>query len=127
MKTRTASILATLALAAFASGCATTRPAGTDEVRIVPPAALPQGGYTLVHRIWIENWHVPFYVPWFDTQEEAVAALQAQAAMRGADALTNVSCIPVTAWYRSLQYFCHGDAVKLKPATERPFFATPSI
>jgi hypothetical protein len=100
----------------IAAGCATTsRTVPVEEVRVVDKAVLPQGSFVLVHRIWIENWHVQMYMPWFDTREQAVDALREQAASRGADAVTNVACIPVPAWTRVPKVFCHGDAVKLTP------------
>lgn len=108
----------TLALAAFLGGCATTTQA-PDAVQVVDKAVLPQGTFVLVHRIWIENWHIQNYMPWHATREEAVDALRVQAAQRGADALTNVACIPVNAFWNAPRVFCHGDAVKLTPEGQR--------
>jgi hypothetical protein len=103
-------------LGLVAAGCAvTSRTVPVEEVRVVDKAVLPQGSFVLVHRIWIENWHVQMYMPWYDTYEQAVDALREQAASRGADAVTNVACIPAPAWTRVPKVFCHGDAVKLTP------------
>jgi hypothetical protein len=101
-------------------GCAMSpRAVPYDTVRVVDKAVLPQGTFVLVHRIYIENWHVQVYMPWYDTREQALDALRTEAAARGADAVTNVSCIPVAEWTRVPKVFCHGDAVKLTPEGAR--------
>lgn len=115
---RRATALAVLALAGLAA-CASPRPYPYQDVQVVDKAVLPQGTFVLVHRIWIENWHVQAYMPLFDTREQAIDALREQAAVRGADAVTNVACIPLPKWYRGPGVFCHGDAVKLTPEGQR--------
>jgi hypothetical protein len=113
-----ASLVALLALAA--SGCASTaRGVPFESVQVVNKAVLPQGTFVLVHRIYVENWHVQMFMPWYDTYEQAIDGLRDEAAQRGANAVTNVSCIPVTAWTRAPKVFCHGDAVKLTPEGAR--------
>jgi hypothetical protein len=103
-----------------AAGCASTGASVPFEtVRVVDKAVLPQGSFVLVHRIYIENWHIQMFMPWYDTYEQAIDGLREQAAIRGADAVTNVSCIPVPAWTRVPKVFCHGDAVKLTPEGAR--------
>lgn len=108
----------TLALAALAGGCATTQ-APRESIPVVDKAVLPQGTFVLVHRIWIENWQIQIYMPWHATRDEAVDALRAEAARRGADAVTNMACIPVNAFWNAPRVFCHGDAVKLTPEGQR--------
>jgi hypothetical protein len=117
---RRAGAAAIAVLGLLAGGCVTApRAVPYDTVRVVDKAVLPQGTFVLVHRIYVENWHVQVYMPWYDTQEQALDALRAEAAVRGADAVTNVSCIPVAEWTRIPKVFCHGDAVKLTPEGAR--------
>lgn len=110
------------ALGLALAGCAGMH---AKEIQVVELGAVPQGSYELVARVWTETWMTPFWIPWHDTPAEAMEALKAQAALRGADALANAVCIPAPTAWGGMQYFCHGDAVKMRPPAERPFFTPP--
>src|SRR6476661_3135814 len=49
--------------------------------------------YEVVSRPWVDSWRSAFWVPTYPSEEQAVAALQTEAARRGADALMNVICL----------------------------------
>ncbi|MCX7891709.1 MAG: hypothetical protein N2544_04980 [Burkholderiales bacterium] len=104
------------------AGCA-----GMDakDVKVVELGAVPQGSYDLVARVWTETWMTPFWIPWYATEADAMEGLKSQAALRGADAVANAVCIPAPTAWGGTRYFCHGDAVKMRPAADRPFFTPP--
>jgi uncharacterized protein YbjQ (UPF0145 family) len=59
-------------------------------------------------------------VPTFASQEQAIAALQAEAARRGADGLLNVNCLDQGRWNWSSKaepaFLCYGIAVRMRPS-----------
>jgi hypothetical protein len=75
--------------------------------------------YEVVARLWGDSWRSAFWVPTFPTQEQAIAALQTEAARRGADGLLNVSCRDEGPWRWSSSaepaFFCYGIAIRLRP------------
>jgi len=123
MTLRAMTMAAVLAAAAMAAGCAGTM--ASKDVRVVELGEMPQGSYDLVERIWVGTWHTPFYVPWYADRQDAIEGLKTQASIRGADGLANVVCIPAPTWWGGERVFCHGDAVKMLPAKDRPFFTVP--
>lgn len=76
--------------------------------------------YEVVARLWGDSWRSAFWVPAFPTPEQAIAALQTEAARRGADGLLNVSCRDHGPWSWSSSgepaFFCYGIAIRLRPA-----------
>lgn len=123
MRLRAMTSACVLVAAAMTAGCAGTT-SGKD-VRVVELGEVPQGSYDLVERIWVGTWYTPFYVPWYSSEQGAMEALKSQASMRGADAVANAVCIPDRSWWGGQSFFCHGDAVKMRPAEDRPFFTVP--
>jgi hypothetical protein len=124
MKLRAMTVAVLLAGLAAIAGCVSTTE--SKDLRVVELGEVPQGSYDLVERIWGNTIYTPFYVPWYTTREGAMDGLKTQASMRGADAVANAVCTPATTWWGGTRYFCHGDAVKMRPAAERPFFTIPN-
>ena len=123
MKLRAISIAWLMSAVAVTAGCAGTT--GGKDLRLVELGEVPQGSYDLVERVWGNTWYTPFYVPWYATEQDAMAGLMTQASIRGADAVANAVCTPAATWWGGTRYFCHGDAVKMRPAADRTFFTIP--
>jgi len=74
--------------------------------------------YEIVGRPWVDSWRSAFWVPRFPTQELAVAALQTEAARRGADGLVNVNCLDQGRWTWSSNtepaFICYGIAIRFR-------------
>ncbi len=72
--------------------------------------------YDVVSRLWgdASGWWLPTH----PTQEQAIVALQAEAAKRGADALFNVTCLDQgrARWYQAPApaFLCYGIAVRVR-------------
>ncbi len=117
-------------LSAIVAGvlCALCAGAGIAQSNIEPPAPrlktygfgdIGMGRYEVVARLWGDSWRSAFWVPTFPTQEQAIAALETEAARRGADGLLNVSCRDQGPWSWSSSgepaFLCYGVAIRLRP------------
>jgi uncharacterized lipoprotein YmbA len=113
-------IAALLSLAA----CASSPPADTlwnPPVIAVYEADPFAGKYEIVGRLWIDHWRSSLRVPAYSKREEAIVAMQNEAARLNADALVSVSCLDQRV-SRSPQtvepaFICYGVAVRL-PRTQ---------
>ena len=80
---------------------------------------LTPGRYEVVSRQWGDAWRSAFWSPTFPTREQAVAALNNEAAARGADALLNVYCLDQGRWKGSSNtepaILCYGIAIRVRP------------
>jgi len=76
------------------------------------------GSYTIVKRIWVEDWRSAFYVP---TREDLASARQAvidRAARAGAEAVVNLACVNGRGSFNAGGFYCYADAVRAKqPST----------
>ena len=76
--------------------------------------------YDVVTRLWSDSWRSAFWVQTFPTEEQAIAALQTEAASRGADALLNVSCRDQgsSTWWSTTgpAFLCYGVAIRFRPS-----------
>ena len=90
-----------------------------SPVRIYDLGELHMSRYEVVGRPWTDSWRSAFWLPTFPTREQAVAALQDEAARRGADGLFNVNCLDQGRWMWSSgtepAYLCYGTAIRLRP------------
>jgi hypothetical protein len=99
----------------FLMALTTTAVAAPDEVRIYEPGTLTSDRYQIVARLWVESWRSAFQVPTHAARAEAVEALKAEAVQRGANALTNLSCLTDDAPFPgSGPHFCYALAVRTK-------------
>lgn len=93
----------------------TTAVAAPDEVRVYEPGTLTSDRYQIVARLWVESWRSAFQVPTHAARAEAVEALKAAAVQRGANALTNLSCLADDAPLPgSRPHFCYALAIRTK-------------
>ena len=76
--------------------------------------------YEVVGRPWVDSWRSAFWMPTFPSQEQAIAALQTEAASRGADGLLNVNCLDQGRWSWSSKtepaFLCYGIAIRMRPS-----------
>jgi hypothetical protein len=116
-----------VALAA-ASACALCTGAGiaqgvaeqrASELRIYALGEISTSRYEVVGRPWADSWRSAFRVPTFPSQEQAIAALQTEAASRGANGLLNVNCLDQGSWSWSSKaepaFLCYGIAIRTQP------------
>src|SRR5512139_1053523 len=76
--------------AGIAQGDAEQRAA---QLRIYTLSEIDASRYEVVGRPWVDSWRSAFWAPTFPSQEQGIAALQAEAVRRGADGLLNVGCL----------------------------------
>ena len=104
--------------------CAGTAPAQTPEprapeLRQYTFSELNPGRYEVVSRPWGDAWRSAFWSPTFPTREQAVVALNNEAAALGADALLNVYCLDQGRWRGSSNtepaILCYGIAIRVRP------------
>lgn len=118
-------------LAALVAGSACVICAGTgitqgvveqraSELKIYALGEISASRYEVVGRPWADSWRSAFWVPTFPSQEQAIAALQMEAASRGADALLNVNCLDQGRWTWSSKaepaFLCYGIAIRVRPS-----------
>jgi len=92
----------------------------TPQLRMYGFGDLVTTRYEVVSRQWGDAWRSAFWVPTFATREQALAALQAEAARTGADGLLNVYCLDQgrAKWSSSTEpaFLCYGIAIRVRPA-----------
>ena len=75
--------------------------------------------YDIVDRLWIGSWRSAFGVTTYPKKEDAIAAMQTEAARLNADALVSVSCVDQhgSTWFHGNEpaFLCYGVVVKLRP------------
>jgi len=120
--------LQSLLLSAFAgaacvfSGCATTTPGDAEkraaDVTVYKARELANNQYDVVSHLWVDSWRTAFSTPTYPSDDEAVAALQAEAARLGADGLVNVACFDAggSLWFRSDKptLLCYANAIRVR-------------
>jgi hypothetical protein len=125
MKLRS-SRLAALVTASACALCAGASSAQGDierrasDLKIYALGEISMSRYEVVGRPWVDSWRSAFWVPTFASQEQAIAALQTEAARRGADALLNVNCLDQGRWTWSSSaepaFLCYGIAIRVRPS-----------
>ena len=90
--------------------------AAPEDIRIYEPGMLTRDRYEVVTRLWVESWRSAFQVPTHAERSDAVAALKAEAAKRGANALTNLACLVDDAPFPGVAqpHFCYALAIRVK-------------
>lgn len=91
-----------------------------SELKIYALGEISMSRYEVVGRPWVDSWRSAFWVPTFPSQEQAIAALQTEAARRGADGLLNVNCLDQGRWSWSSKtepaFLCYGIAIRVRPS-----------
>jgi hypothetical protein len=103
--------------AAIAQGIVEQR---ASELRIYALGEISMSRYEVVGRPWADSWRSALWVPTFPSQEQAIAALQTEAASRGANGLLNVNCLDQGSWSWSSKtepaFLCYGIAIRTQPS-----------
>jgi len=90
------------------------------DVKIYTLGEISSSRYDVVGRPWVDSWRSAFWVPTFPSQEQAIVALQTEAARRGADGLLNVNCLDQGRWNWSSNtepaFLCYGIAIRVRPS-----------
>ena len=101
-------------------GLAQTPEPRAPELRQYTFGELSPGRYEVVTRQWGDAWRSAFWSPTFPTRDQAVAALNNEAAARGADALLNVYCLDQGRWPLSSNtepaILCYGIGIRVRPS-----------
>ena len=120
---RTRSALWLFAAAAFlAAGAGAQQPAperqpGDVKVyEMIHPYSV--ASYEVVDRLWVGSWRTALRLPTYSKKEDAIAAMQAEAAKVNAEALINTSCVDQqgSTWFAKNEpdYICYAVAVRMK-------------
>ena len=93
----------------------------TSDLRQYTFSQLVADRYEVVGRLWGgDTWRSAFALTTFATREQAVAALNNEAAARGADALLNVYCLDQgrSQMFSSKEpaILCYAIAIRVKPS-----------
>jgi hypothetical protein len=90
-----------------------------SQLKIYALGEIKMSRYEIVGRPWVDSWRSAFWVPTFPSEEQAIAALQTEAARRGADGLLNVNCLDQGRWKWSSNtepaFLCYGIAIRVLP------------
>src|SRR4249919_2825476 len=122
MKIRDSVVSAFVAGAVFALAGATGNAQSggeqrASELKIYTPGEINVSRYEVVGRPWVDSWRSAFWLPTFPSREQAIAALQTEAARRGADGLLNVICLDQGHWKWSSNtepaFLCYGIAIRV--------------
>ena len=106
--------LASMLCLSAANGAGAQEAARTAPLRVFDATQLTPDRYTVIRRLWVEAGRSAFWIPAHDDSSAAIAALTAEAASLGADAVTNLVCLNDQRAWLSRGYFCYGMAIKLR-------------
>jgi hypothetical protein len=88
------------------------------ELKIYASGEISMSRYEVVGRPWVDSWRSAFWLPTFPSQEQAIAALQIEAARGGADGLLNVICLDQGHWKwpsnTEPAFLCYGIAIRVR-------------
>jgi hypothetical protein len=112
------------AAACVLGACASITQSDVDpragDIKIYALGEINGDRYEVVGRPLTDTWRSAFWLPTHPTREQAVAALQTDAAARGADGLLNVNCLDQGRWQWSSNtepaFLCYGTAIRVRPS-----------
>ena len=105
-------LLACFSLIGCASGNkATGGRVPASEVKVYNNTQLAPTQYTIVQRVWIDEWRSNVTYPSFGTTEDGIQAMREKASAAGASGLVNVMCLDATG-YKNGRLICYGDAIR---------------
>jgi hypothetical protein len=109
---------AVLAVCMTVGGCAmfgkqpAAAPSGTAaQVQVYNTTQLVPSQYTVVQRLWVDEWRSNVTYPTFRSVEDGIEAMREKAVDAGANGLLNVMCMDATGYSRG-RLLCYGDAIK---------------
>ena len=86
-----------------------------QAVPIYDATQIPFDRYTVMKRIWVENWRSAFWIPGHRDEAAAQHALLSEAGRLGADGVINLKCLDQTdSLFKRQGYYCYGNAIKLR-------------
>jgi hypothetical protein len=122
MRTRSFSLL-TIAALLLLGGCASSPQAagdGREAVKVYWANPYVGKTYEVLGPLWAGSWRTAFRLPTYPTKDEAIAALQVEAARLNADALVSVSCLDEgrSTWFKNDEpgFLCYGVAIRVGAA-----------
>jgi uncharacterized protein YbjQ (UPF0145 family) len=93
-----------------------THPDPVPVFEMIHPYAVST--YDVVGRLWAGSWRTAFRLPTYAKKEDAIAAMQAEAAKLNADALINMSCVDQqgSTWFAKNEpdYICYAVAIQTR-------------
>ena len=100
----------------FAASAATLYAgAASAEVHVYDSTQLAFDRYTVVKRLWVQDWRSAFSVGAQPTELRARQALLDEARRLGADGVINLTCFDQTdRIFSPSGYFCYGNAIRVK-------------
>jgi hypothetical protein len=102
-------------LAACASTAQVDAEKRASDVKIYGLGTVTVSQYEVVSRPWVDSSRSAYSLPTYPTEEQAIAALQTEAARRGADGLTNVTCLNQSPPGAEPAILCYGTGIRLRP------------
>ena len=108
------------AMVAFSAGAAWAQSTSPDAVPVYDATEVAHARYTVLKRLWVEDWKSAFRVGGRSDEAGARRVLLNEAAALGADAVVNLYCLDKTdGMFNPAGYFCYGNAVRIKPAAAK--------
>jgi len=87
----------------------------SNPVPIYDSTQIPFDRYTVVKRIWVQDWRSAFWIPGERDEAAAQRALLSEAARVNADGVINLKCLDQTDnIFKRSGYYCYGNAIRLK-------------
>lgn len=105
-------VLGILALGACSSA-GKQAPVDASQVEVYRSMQLTPSRYTVVKRIWIDDWRSNTTYPSFDGEQAGIDAMKREAAKVGANGIMNVICLDPSSGKEKARLLCYGDAVKV--------------
>lgn len=84
-----------------------------SQVEVYRSMQLTPSRYTVVKRIWIDDWRSNTTYPSFDGEQAGIDAMKREAAKVGANGIMNVICLDPSSGKAKGKLLCYGDAVKV--------------
>jgi hypothetical protein len=83
------------------------------QVEVYRSMQLTPSRYTVVKRIWIDDWRSNVGYPTFDGEQAGIDAMKREAAKVGANGIMNVICLDPSSGKSKDGLLCYADAVKV--------------
>jgi len=82
--------------------------ADAGSVKVYDAGELPPNRYTVIKRLWTQDWQSMFWLPTYTDAGSAVSVVTKEAAALGADGVVNLNCV------KDGRYYCYALAIKLR-------------
>lgn len=109
---RLVGFLAAASLGLGAGAGLAAEPLRSAPLRVFEAGELTRDSYTVVRRLWIEDWRSAFAVPAHADAGAAIAAASETAAGLGAEGLTHLYCVRDEGAWLAPGYLCWALAIR---------------